>query len=67
MKQYEKVVELSKTDNTTIQANVVYISEREAIIGIQKDSTYTGHETFDYIVLDKEQIKTLYELSIGKQ
>ena len=62
---YEKVVELSNTDFSTIKANVIYVNETEAIIGIVQDRN--DDNKLDYVVLNKEQIKTLYELSIGKQ
>lgn len=64
MKQYEKVVEIQNDETSIIKANVLYVFEDDALISLTQDRKQETR--FDHIILNKEQIKKLYELTLGK-
>ena len=59
-----KIIELKNNDFSKVTAEVLVANEKEALISIVQDRK--DENRFDHIVLNKEQIKTLYELSLGK-
>lgn len=64
MENVKKVV-VQDSDYSTIVATILTVTKKGALISLTQDRKM--EKRFDHIILSKEQIKVLYELSIGKK